>query len=119
MFYIFLAGSIFGAICALYILTLIKDKNKADEKVTTGVLIYLNFLLLNKEEVVAGTVEAKLTSRFGNSSRVKNFASKLGKFAAGRVPDSAITGNLSIYIYVRIDIYISFYIFVSVYSNYY
>lgn len=92
MFYIFLTGAIFGALCALYILTLIKDKNKDDDKVA-GVYIYLNFLLLNKEEAVADTVEAKLTSRFGNSTRVKNFASKIGKFAAGRVPDSALTGT--------------------------
>ena len=46
------------------------------------------------ENVIHDTVEAKLTSRFGNNSSTRFLASRLGKLAASRVPDSAVTGAL-------------------------
>lgn len=94
MFVIFLIGAAVGIAGALYFLMLVKTtkKNKEDDISNEGSIIYLNFLLLNKEEVVKGTVEEKLTSRFGNSSATRKLAKKLGKFAAGRVPDAAVTG---------------------------
>jgi hypothetical protein len=95
MFVIFLVGAAVGVAGALYFLMLVKTtkKNKEDTG-NEGSIIYMNFLLLNKEAVVKDTVEEKLTSRFGNNTATRKLAKKLGKFAAGRVPDAAVTGML-------------------------
>lgn len=94
MFFIFLVGLALGGVGALYFLYLVRTSKKNKKDQIDGALIYLNFLLLNKREVVIDTVEAKLTSRFGSGSTTKKLASKLGKIAAKRIPDSAVTDKI-------------------------
>jgi len=108
MFVIFLIGAAVGIAGALYFIMLVKTTKKNKENPDNeGSLIYLNFLLLNKEEVVKGTVEEKLTSRFGNNTATRKLAKKLGKFAAGRVPDATVTGMCEVLppTFDRFDLY--------------
>ena len=98
MFALFVVGVIIGIAGTLYFLMLLKtakSKKSSDSNSSSeGSVIFLNFLILNKEEVVTGTVEAKLTSKFGNNSSTRYLASKLGKYAASRLPDSAVTEKI-------------------------
>jgi hypothetical protein len=91
---VFVLGLVFGAAGALFVLVWLRLKNDSAGESRTrdkGFILYLNFLLMNKEEVVYERVKGRIGSRFGGEGPLSR---AVASWASRRVTDEKVVGRI-------------------------
>lgn len=92
MFYTLVFGMIIGFVACLYFIVSKKKKNTGNNSgaIIAGQSVYLNLTILDKTNAVTAGVTDKLHSKMGHGFLRDKIATKIGKVAGSRIPDSVI-----------------------------
>ena len=95
--FFFVVGVVFGFLsCLYYLLILKKNYQKQQEKEEIkGKSLYINFLLLSKDEMIKNKVEEKLQEKIGKGYFRDKITNKISEVAINKIQDHTINEKIS------------------------
>lgn len=93
----FVFGIILGFVAALYAIVHMKQKSEKDKMKSgiSGVSIFINFLIVDKEKAIQQGVEDKVSAKIGKGFLRDRIAARAGNVAAKKVSDDTVADKMS------------------------